>query len=184
LRVSFVRGIAGPPAGNDFEPAEKHMSEARHDPGDWISRNARPVPGNTGRPIATDYARAVSALEAIPGSDPDWRLILASWALEFDRAGESVARAWFARCTAAASVMFSDAYRATLDARIEFVLVRAAHYGWLDPAPHAMRSRAAHAKQRKAIEEKARRARERAEAKAAREAARAAKRSTTRRKTQ
>ncbi|ACC74816.1 hypothetical protein PPMP20_37975 [Paraburkholderia phymatum] len=158
------------------------MSEVEHSPGDWMARNARPVPGNAGRPIATDYARAVSALEAIPGNDPDWRLILASWALEFDRAGEPAARTWFARCTASSGVAFDDAYRATPEARITFVLVRAAHYGWLDPLPAAVKSREANAKQRAAYEEKARKARERVEAKAAREAARAAKFSTTRRK--
>ena len=158
------------------------MSEAKSDPGDWIARNAQPVPGGHGRPVAMDYARALSALDAIPGTDPGWRLILAAWTLEFDRAGERDARAWFTRCTAADGITFDDAWRAAPDARIAFVLARAARYGWLDPLPAAVKSREVKAKQRAAIEEKARKARERAEAKSAREAARAAKRPTTRRK--
>ncbi|MEX3854002.1 hypothetical protein AB3X94_08025 [Paraburkholderia sp. BR10923] len=162
------------------------MGEAKSGPGDWVARNAQPAPCDRGRPVAMDYARALSALAAIPGDDPDWRLILASWAAEFDRAGERDARAWFTGCPAA-GVTFADAYRATPDARIAFVMVRAARHGWLDPLPAAVKSREMRAKLRAKFEAKAarlaqreRRTRERSEAKAAREAARAAKRAAGR----
>ncbi|MBB5459020.1 hypothetical protein [Paraburkholderia sp. Cpub6] len=154
---------------------------------DWVTRNALPVPGDRARPVAMDYTRALSALAAIPGDDPDWLLVLASWALEFDRAGERDARAWFARCPAADGIAFRDVYRATPGARIAFVVVRAARYGWLDPLPAAVKSREMRAKQRAALEaktaklaERERRTRERNAANAAREAARAAKRATGR----
>ncbi|CAG9257959.1 conserved hypothetical protein [Paraburkholderia unamae] len=168
------------------------MSEAKPDPGDWVARNAQPAPHDRGRPVAMDYARALSALQCIPGDDPDWRLLLAAWALEFDRAGAADARQWFRQCSGAAvaGVTFADAYRATPDARIAFVMVRAARYGWLDPLPVAVKSREVKAKQRAALEAKAarlaereRKARERNEAKAARNAAQAAKRATMRRET-